>query len=31
LALLVERLHFAMAERTVPLADQIRDMELACA
>jgi citrate lyase subunit beta/citryl-CoA lyase len=27
---MVERLHFAMAQRTVAIADQIRDMEAAC-
>ena len=26
-----ERLHFAMAQRTVTIAEQIRDMETACA
>jgi len=28
---MVERLHFAMAQRTVAIAEQIREMELACA
>ena len=28
---MVERLHFAMAQRTVTIAEQIRDMETACA
>jgi len=28
---MVERLHFAMAQRTVTIAEQIRDMEAACA
>jgi len=28
---MVERLHFVMAQRTVAIAEQIRDMEAACA
>jgi citrate lyase subunit beta / citryl-CoA lyase len=28
---MVERLHLAMAERTVAIAEQIRDMEAPCA
>ena len=28
---MVERLHLGMAERTVSIAEQIRDMEMACA
>ena len=27
---MVERLHFAMAQRTVAIAEQIREMETAC-
>jgi len=27
---MVERLHFAMAQRTVAIAEQIREMEQAC-
>jgi citrate lyase subunit beta/citryl-CoA lyase len=27
---MVERLHFAMAQRTVAIAEQIREMEAAC-
>ena len=28
---MVERLHFSMAQRTVAIAEQIREMERACA